>query len=123
MKYILMFSLSVLFIQGCSTAKGAGPDCIKWSDNYSKRGNSQAYTSFINGKILSCVKNEGQWKASTRYEISGSKLTILPNDKNKAKIIFDITVKGRGDDRVLIMTRVTGDKKNEMTFPISITKD
>jgi hypothetical protein len=123
MKYILMFSLSILFLQGCSRDISDQIEGIKWSDNYSKLGNSQAYTSFINGKILSCVKNEGQWIASTRYEISRSRLTILPNDKNKAKIHFDIKVKGSGDDRVLIMTRATGDKNTEMAFPISITKD
>ena len=123
MKSILMLSLSILFIQGCSKDISDQIEGIKWNDNYSKLGYSQAYTSFNNGKVLSCVKNEGQWKASVSYEISGNRLAILPNDKNKAKIIFDITVKGLGDDRVLIMTRVTGDKKNEMTFPISITKD
>jgi len=123
MKYILMFSLSILFIQGCSKDISDQIEGIKWSDNYSNLGYSQAYTSFNNGKVLSCVKNEGQWKASAGYEISGNRLTILPNDKNKAKILFDIKVKGSGDDRVLIMVRVTGDKNNEMTFPVSITKD
>ena len=118
-----MFSLSVLFLQGCSTDISDQIEGIKWNDNYSKLGRSQAYTSFINGKVMSCVKNDGQWYAIRRYEISGNKLAILPDDKNKEKRFFDIKVKGSGDDRVLIMTRGTGDKKNEMTFPISITKD
>ena len=118
-----MFSLSILFIQGCSRDISDQIEGIIWSDNYSKLGSSQAYTRFINGKVLSCAKNDGQWNAITRYEISGSRLAILPDDKNKEKRFFDIKVKGIGDDRVLIMTRTTGDKNIEMTFPISITKD
>jgi len=123
MKYILMLSLSVMFIQGCNTDISDQIEGIKWSDNYSKLGSSQAYTSFVNGKVMSCIKNDGQWNASASYEISGSRLAILPDDKKKAKLFFDIKVKGSGDDRVLIMARTTGDKKIEMTFPVSITKD
>ena len=123
MKYILILTLSVLFIMGCSRDTSDQIEGIKWSDKYSKLGSSPAYTSFVNGNIRSCVMNEGQWVAVARYEIEGRRLAILPGDKNKEKRFFDITVKGKGDNRVLSMTSGTGEKKHEMSFPISNSSD
>ena len=123
MKYILILTLSALFILGCSRDISDQIEGIKWSDKYSKLGSSAAYTSFINGQVHSCVVNEGQWVAVARYEIEDRRLAILSDDKNKEKRFFDITVKGKGDNRELIMTRGTGEKKQDMTFPISNSND
>ena len=118
--FLVLFSI---FIQACSTEVSDQIEGVKWTDNYSKLGNSPAYTSFKDGKVFSCVKKENQWQTITRYEISGNKLAILPEAKDTAKKLFEIDVTGSGENRVLTMTSGSGDKKHVMEFPISTSSD
>jgi hypothetical protein len=118
-----LFILSSLLLQACSSDNSDKIEGIKWTDNYSKLGSSKAYTSFMDGKVKSCVPNEKQWRTVTRYELNGSKLSILPEGRDTRKKTFNMEVKGSGDERVLIMTSHTGKKTIEMKFPISTSSD
>ena len=118
--YLVLFSI---FLQACSTEVSEQIEGIIWTDNYSKLGGVQAYTRFADGNVLSCVTNENQWNTVTRYELNGSSLAILTEAMDKGKKLFNISVKGSGDSRILILTRNTGQKKIEMKFPVSTSKD
>ena len=123
MKISFYLVLLSIFLQACSTEVSEQIEGVIWTDNYSKLGGAQAYTRFVDGKVLSCVTNENQWDTVTRYELNGSSLAILTETMDKGKKIFNISVKGSGDSRALIMTRNTGQKKIEMKFPVSTSKD
>jgi hypothetical protein len=120
-KSIIIVFVSLL--HGCGSDISEQIEGVKWADNFSKLGTSQAYTRFINGKIMSCVKDEGKWKAVTSYEIKGNKLTIPADDKSKEERVFEIKIKGSGEEKVLIMTKRSGEKSHEMIFPVSTTTD
>lgn len=123
MKRFVMFVLFTLLLPACGTEVSDQIEGIRWIDNYSKLGNSPAYTSFKDGKVFSCVKKENQWQTITRYEITGNKLAILPEAKDTAKKLFEIDVTGSGENRVLTMTSGNGDKQHVMEFPISTSSD
>ena len=123
MKNSVLIVLFTLLLQACNSDIQDQIEDIKWTDNYSKLGGSQAYTGFTDGPGLSCAKRENKWLIIALYEIKGNTLTISPKAKNKEIKSFSISVKGSGDKRVLIMTSGAGENQREMTFPISTSKD
>ena len=123
MKKNLILIALVTLLNGCGNETSGQIEGIKWADNFSKLGDSQAYTSFIDGKIMSCVKNKGTWIAVTTYKLNGNKLTIPADENAKDKKLFAIKIKGSGKEKVLIMTRTIDGKSHEMKFPVSTNPD
>ena len=119
MKNSVLIVIFILLLQACSTDIRDQVEGIIWTDNYSKLGGSQAYTSFIDGKVLSCSESEKKWLIIALYEINGNSLTISPKAKSKEMKSFNISVKGNSDKKVLTMSSGAGENQREMTFPAS----
>ena len=119
MKKLLIILASASALQGCGKDFSEKIEGVKWKDEYSRLGGSQAYTTFLEGEVRSCAKNEGTWRAGARYEISGDRLTIQ-SDRNKEKKVFTIHIEGNSDKTTLILTSKKGKK---MIFPISINAE
>ena len=119
MKNSVLIVIFILLLQACSTDIRDQVEGVIWTDNYSKLGGSQAYTSFIDGKVLSCSESEKKWLIIALYEINGNSLTISPKANSKEIKSFNISVKGNSDKKVLTMSSGAGENQREMTFPAS----
>ena len=116
---IAVFAVFILFVQGCGNTIAEQVEGIKWIDNHSQLGETQAYTLFTGGEVRSCTKKTGNWQNIARYEINQDTLILYPDGNQKKKKSFSISFKGKGNEKILIL----GVDSKTIEFPVATSAD
>ena len=119
MKKTIPVAVFALFIQGCGNTIAEQVEDIKWIDNYSKLGKTEAYTQFSGGEVRSCTKKTGEWQTIARYEINQATLILYPEGKQDKKISYAISFNGKGKEKTLLL----GIDNKTMEFPVATSAD